>query len=248
MKFGGMIMKKKFCAHRGLSALMPENTLPAFAAALALGADEIEFDVRLTNDLKLIVSHDGTLERISDGKGELSDFTLDELRKINIGAKKGWDVSFCTVEEVFENFANRIVFNIHLKEHGEEGYLIKELVKIVDKYNAYDSVYFAASSKELEWMKRVAPQIKRVAIQLPDDETGIYETARKYECSGVQFWLGMFDEELINKFHKENIFCNLFFADDEEDYRKYFSMGIDTLLTNRMDLAARFEKHINTIY
>ena len=83
----------------------------------------------------------------------------------------------------------------------EEGYLIKELVKIVDKYNAYDSVYFAASSKELEWMKRVAPQIKRVAIQLPDDETEIYETARKYECSGVQFWLGMFDEELINKFH-----------------------------------------------
>ena len=44
---------KKFCAHRGLSKLMPENTLPAFAAALALGADEIEFDIRLTKVSKM---------------------------------------------------------------------------------------------------------------------------------------------------------------------------------------------------
>lgn len=87
-------MKKKFCAHRGVSALMPENTLPAFAAELVLGADEIEFDVRLTRDLKLIVSHDETLERISDGKGTLSDFTLGELRKLNIGTKKGWNDCF----------------------------------------------------------------------------------------------------------------------------------------------------------
>ena len=49
---------KKFCAHRGLSKLMPENTLPAFAAALSLGADEIEFDIRLTKDQKLIVAID----------------------------------------------------------------------------------------------------------------------------------------------------------------------------------------------
>ena len=47
--------KKRFCAHRGVSALMPENTLPAFGAALALGADEIEFDIRLTKDGKLVV-------------------------------------------------------------------------------------------------------------------------------------------------------------------------------------------------
>ena len=73
-------MKKKFCAHRGVSALMPENTLPAFAAALALGADEVEFDARLTKDLQLIVSHDGTLNRISNGEGQLSDFTLEELK------------------------------------------------------------------------------------------------------------------------------------------------------------------------
>lgn len=233
---------KKFCAHRGLSALMPENTLPAFGAALAFGADEIEFDVRLTRDGGLIVSHDGTLERISDGSGNLSDFTLAELKELNIGVKHGWTVPFCTVEEVFAQFANRMMFNIHLKEHGEDGYLIVELLKIVRKYDAEHSVYFAASPAELEWMQRKAPEIERTAIQLPGDKIPIYDMAVTYGCSRVQFWLGMFDEEMIEKLHRAGISCNLFYADDHINYRKYFAMGIDTLLTNRMDLAADYRR------
>lgn len=237
-------MKRNFCAHRGLSKLMPENTLPAFAAALALGADEIEFDVRLTKDQKLIVSHDGTLERISDGQGELKNCTLSELKKLNVGLKHGWVVSFCTAEEVFEQFANKMIFNIHLKEHGENGYLISELLKLIEKYDASKSVYFAGSPDELEWMERIAPYIPRVAIQLPQDETPIFDMAKKYHCAGVQFWLDMFDKELIDKLHKEKIFCNLFYADDAQNYKKYYDMGIDTILTNRMDLAAEFKEKL----
>ena len=80
-------MKHIFCVHRGVSALMPENTLPAFAASLALGAEEIEFDIRETKDHKMIVSHDGNLDRISDGTGSLQDFTLDELRRMAEGTR-----------------------------------------------------------------------------------------------------------------------------------------------------------------
>ena len=231
---------KKFCAHRGVSNLMPENTLPAFAAALVLGADEIEFDVRLTKDQKLIVSHDGTLDRISDGQGELKNYTLSELKNLNLGVKHGWVVHFCTPEEVFEQFANKMTFNIHLKEHGENGYLLHELLKLVEKYDAYKSVYFAGSPSELAWMEKIAPEIPRVAIQLPNDEVDIFEMAKTYHCAGVQFWLGMFDRQLIDKLHQNGIFCNLFYADDAENYQKYFDMGIDTLLTNRMDIAAEF--------
>ncbi len=234
--------EKKFCAHRGLSALMPENTLPAFAAALALGADEIEFDVRLTKDNELIVSHDKTLDRISDGVGTLGDFTLAELKQLNIGVKRGWVVPFCTAEEVFAQLANKLTFNIHLKEHGEEGYLIRELCRLADKYNARGSIYFAGSPAELAWMQRVAPDIPRTAIQLPKDQMGIFEMAKTYDCTRVQFWLGMFDGTLIEKLHAEGILCNLFYADTAEDYQKYFDMGIDTLLTNRMDLAAAYRR------
>lgn len=234
------MLPKKFCAHRGVSALMPENTLPAFAAALSLGAEEIEWDVRLTKDNQLIVSHDPNLERISNGTGNLSDYTLEELKQLNIGGKHGWTVPFCTPEEVYEQFANKITFNIHLKQHGENGYIIRRLQELTEKYQAHDSVYFAGSPDELEWMERVAPEIRRVAIQLPKDTMGIFEMALKYHCSGVQFWLGMFDEDLIRRLHENNIWCNLFYADNGEDYQKYFDMGIDTLLTNRMDLAAAY--------
>ena len=233
---------KKFCAHRGQSALMPENTLPAFAAAISMGADEIEFDVRLTKDEKLIVSHDHCLERISNGSGNLVDFTLDELRKLNIGIEHDWVVPFCTAEEVFEQFANKVVFNIHLKEHGENGYLIRELAKLAEKYHAEDHIYFSGSPDELKWMKKIAPEIPRNAIQLPGDIVEIFDMAKKYDCFCVQFWLGMFDENLIQKMHDAGINCNLYFADTLEDYEKYFHMGIDTLLTNRMDLAAHYKK------
>lgn len=165
------MFEKRFCAHRGVSALIPENTLPAFAAALALGADEIEFDIRLTKDDQLIVSHDPNLARVAGTEGDVSNFTLDELRKLNVGGKHGWTVGFCTPEEVFAQFANKLTFNIHLKQHGEDGYIIREL-------------------------------------------------------------------------HEKNICCNLFYADTFDDYRNYFDMGIDTLLTNRMDLAAAYRKNV----
>lgn len=232
---------KKFCAHRGLSHFVPENTMPAFAAAVVLGADEIEFDVRLTKDLKLIVSHDGELERISDGKGNLSDYTLDELKKLNIGLYHGWEASFCSAEDVFKEFGGKVVFNMHLKEHGEDGYLIKELLKLAKKYDVADKVYFAGSPEELYWMEKLAPEIPRVAIQLPEDTMEIIDMAKKYHCVGVQFWFTMFDEELINKVHKEGLFCNLFYGDSVEHYNKYFGMGIDTILTNRMDIAAKYD-------
>lgn len=237
------MFKKKFCAHRGVSALMPENSLPAFAAALALGADEIEFDVRLTKDNQLIVCHDPTLNRISDGSGDVGDYPLAELKKRNIGVKHGWQVGFCTPEEVFSQFANRITFNIHLKQHGEDGLIIRELVKLTEQYNAFESVYFAGSPSELEWMQAVAPEIRRVAIQLPRDTIGIYDMAIKYQCSGVQFWHGMFDCSLIDRIHGKGIWCNVYYADTADDYQKYFEMGVDTLLTNRMDIAGEYKKH-----
>lgn len=235
-------MKKTFCAHRGVSALMPENTLPAFAAALALGADEIEFDIRMTKDGRMVVSHDSTLERISDGEGKVAEHTLDELLRLNIGVKHGWVTPFCTPEDVFRLLANRITFNIHIKEHGEDGALIRGIAELAQKYGCEDNIYIAASPEQLDWAQRIAPHIRRCAIQLRRDTMPIREMALTYGCSRVQFWLGMFDKELIDQLHQDGVSCNLYFADTFEDYDRYFDMGIDTLLTNRMDLAAAWKK------
>lgn len=234
-------MKNLFCAHRGVSALMPENTLPAFAAGLALGADEIEFDVRLTKDNKMIVSHDDNLERISNGKGKLCESTLDELLALNIGVHNGWDVPFNTPEEVFEQLAGKITFNIHVKEHGEDGYLIKEIAKLIEKYDAHKTCYFAAVPDELAWMLKVAPEISRTAIQHPEAPDAV-SMAREYKCDRVQLWRGMFTQSDVDTLLSEGVSCNIFWGDNDKEYDEFFGMGINCILTNRMDLAAKYKK------
>lgn len=230
----------RICAHRGLSALCPENTLPAFAAALALGADEIELDVRYTLDRQLVISHDDNLSRISDGSGLLREHTLDQLRTVNIGVKHGWTLSFSTPEELFTLLGDRIIYNLHVKESGEDGALIRDLTECIHRHKLSDHCYFAASPDQLEWMQSIAPEISRCAIQLPGDPISIEEMAEKYSCSRVQFWLGMYDCGTIERLHARGVSLNLFYADTIEDMRLQAELGIDTLLTNRCDLGKVF--------
>ena len=75
-------------AHRGFKGAYPENTMLAYEKAVETGADGIEFDVHLTKDGELVIIHDETLERTTDGKGLVKDKTLYELKKLN--ASKGY--------------------------------------------------------------------------------------------------------------------------------------------------------------
>ena len=70
-------------AHRGASGYAPENTLAAFQKAVDLGADGVELDIQLTKDDQIVVIHDETIDRTSDGKGWIKDYTLEELRAFN---------------------------------------------------------------------------------------------------------------------------------------------------------------------
>ena len=76
-------------AHRGNSAHAPENTLESFTQAMALGVDGVEFDVRLTADRQLVVIHDATVDRTTNGSGEVARLTLDRLRELDAGYRFG---------------------------------------------------------------------------------------------------------------------------------------------------------------
>src|ERR1700694_3300374 len=76
-------------AHRGGGALAPENTLAAFDNGLALGADGLELDVRLSRDGVVVVHHDATLERTTNLRGRVADWTADELRRADAGYQVG---------------------------------------------------------------------------------------------------------------------------------------------------------------
>lgn len=73
-------------AHRGASGYAPENTAAAFDLAIAMGADAIETDVQVTRDGELVLFHDPTVERTSDGRGPLADYTLAELEQLDLGS------------------------------------------------------------------------------------------------------------------------------------------------------------------
>lgn len=92
---------KRF-AHRGVMALQPENTMSAFRLALDAGADGIETDVHLTKDDELVLIHDETLERTTDGSGLVSSYTLDELRRFNAGVRSSQQEVIPTLQELLE--------------------------------------------------------------------------------------------------------------------------------------------------
>lgn len=97
--------------HRGASGAAPENTLAAFEMALQQGADGIEFDVRLSADGQVVVIHDATVERTTNGVGAVSRLTVAELRALDAGAGQ----HIPTLDEVFESFGRSLLYNVELK-------------------------------------------------------------------------------------------------------------------------------------
>src|ERR1044071_6548268 len=76
-------------SHRGEHLQHPENTMPAYRAAVEADADFIETDVRTTSDGKLVIMHDASVDRCTNGQGEVAAMTFDEIRKLDAGAKVG---------------------------------------------------------------------------------------------------------------------------------------------------------------
>src|SRR5690606_9602040 len=76
----------RLCSHRGFNSVAPENSLPALAMAVALGAEEIEFDLWPTKDGDLVVCHDTTVDRTSNGTGKLTELEMADIRKLDMGS------------------------------------------------------------------------------------------------------------------------------------------------------------------
>lgn len=112
----------RLCAHRGMNLKAPENTLPAFALAIAHGAKEIELDLWPAKDGTLMVCHDPTVNRTTDGEGYIAALDYAALRKLDAGVKFSPDfknIRLPLFEEVLEQFGKRAVINLHIKSAGQ---------------------------------------------------------------------------------------------------------------------------------
>jgi len=114
--------------HRGAAALEPENTLLSIGRAIEIGVNAVEIDVRLSKDKEIVVMHDSTLDRTTDGTGPVCNFTIDELKKLDAG--NGQRIP--TLQEVIDFIDNKVELVIELKEEGT----FKSVYKLI-KRNKY---------------------------------------------------------------------------------------------------------------
>lgn len=147
-------------AHRGWSELYPENTMIAFEKALEIGVDQLETDVRVTKDGRLVLIHDNTVDRTTNKTGRVCDYTLAELKQLDAGGWKGEQFrgtqipTFIEFMELVKDHPT-ITLDVELKEYPTEGWeetaydVCDRVLKIIDDYGFTDRVVINTWSPKL---------------------------------------------------------------------------------------------------
>ena len=192
------------CAHRGFNTVAPENSMPAFGAAVAMGAEEIEFDLWYTTDGMLVSCHDSTLERVSNGQGNVYEHSYAELLQLDFGVKRGEKFAgmrIPTFEEILQKFAGRVIMNIHIKfwDRKHPVSMMEQIVGLMRKYNVQDSAYLMTNNDaRIREVMAYAPDIQ-ICVGWDENEDpmsmvdraialGAYKECPGALCAGADFY------------------------------------------------------------
>jgi glycerophosphoryl diester phosphodiesterase len=229
-------------AHRGWSARFAENSAPAFAAAIAAGADEIELDVRVSADGGLFVCHDDTLERVSDLSGPAGDAAMTDLRAAGVRMPDGTilpGLGFTTLDDVLTWFGRHVVLNLHVKEGVAPSAVLAGLERRVVEPGMRRH-YVAGDAAVLATAMRRCPDIPRCLVSSrTEDVPAMLATAVELGCERVQFFHGNCDRDDVHEARTMGLITNFYFADDVETAETLLAKGIDALLTNDIGVLRR---------
>ncbi len=228
----------RLCAHRGYHTAAPENTMPAFGAAVAMGAEEIEFDLWSSSDGGLVTAHDSCLERVSDGTGKVSEHTLQELKALDFGSRFSEvykDLRLPTFEEILQKFAGRVIMNIHVKIWGSDtaDRMIEEIASLIERYDCARHVYFTSSNTEALLEMRERLPTSAYCQGAGKGNAAMIDAAIEHKFDKVQIvsW-HPYDKSMIDLCHQHGIICNFCQANEPRLARELFGMGIDCVLTD----------------
>lgn len=245
-------------AHGGSKALWPENTMMAMDSSVGLGVDALEMDVRLTKDDILVLRHDETIDRMSNGEGKVRDFTFAELQKFNFG--HGFEdldgntpyenamVPIVTLENVLSRYEG-MYMNVELKDDGDDGIKAADFLKaLIDKYDMQNKVLVASFHDDVlkhycketdkSYPMSTAKKETTKMVLTTKTATGIFyapeavATQIPMESSG----LNLAKKRIVKSAHRHNMAVHYWTINDREDMKALIEMGADGLITDRPDV------------
>jgi len=228
-------VKLQLVAHRGWSKRFPENSLIAFGAALAAGADEIELDLWCTRDNAPFVCHDSTLDRVSNLRGKHDEFTLAEIKNAEIKMPDGAmlpGVGLPTLEEALDFCAGRIAVNIHIKHAGPDDLILRSLRDYFSGARPACGSYIAGGRDVLTAARKICPEIPRCCLEGQGDGGLLVRNALDLDCERVQFCRDRFSGRDVDRALEAGLVTNLFWSDDAREMAELLKAGISAPLTN----------------
>lgn len=221
--------------HRGASGYEPENTLPAFSRAIELGVDMIELDVHLCRSGELVVIHDDKLERTTNGRGSVSDITLDELKKLDAG--KGESVPL--LSEVIALVHKRCAINIELKGSGTALPAVALATKAVTEvgWSKNDFLLSSFSREELVISRKADANIK-LGLNISDAEDQFSSFAADLHLFSIHPGAEIVSKELVGVIHNLGMKAFVWTVDDVLQIEGMRKIGVDGIFSNYPDRLA----------
>lgn len=237
----GSTSKPLIIAHRGASGSAPENTLAAFRKALAEGADVIECDVRLTKDKEIVVIHDATLRRTTNGRGYVLDHTVEELQTLDAGA--WFHRSFAgeripTLREVLECVDGKVGMNIEIKPVSNKkiaGETVQSCLRTIQKFRAHPYVLLTSFQHSLlRLIKQYDPAAIVGLLYHPFHHVGTspLRLAQRFDARVSICAVRFLRRKMVAEAHRNNIAVAAYTVDNEHNLQRCLTLGIEGIVTN----------------
>jgi glycerophosphoryl diester phosphodiesterase len=236
-------------AHRGYTALYPENTMLAFKKAEEAGADGLEIDVQLTKDGEVVVIHDERVDRTTNGKGFVKDLLYKDLRNLNAANHVKTFLKkqrIPSLREVLEWMTtNKIICNIELKNGiiPYEG-MEEKVIQLVRKYNLSDRVIFSSFNHySIVYCHRIAPEIETAPL-MAECLYMPWVYAQSIRAKGIHPKFSSLTGDVIQKTIENGIAVRPYTVNKEKDMLRLMRAGCTALITDDPARGVRARKRL----
>lgn len=225
-------------AHRGASAVAPENTMAAFELALNAGADLIETDIQFTKDDKVVIFHDKDLSRTSDSEGIIGEMNFTDLEKVDNGSwfnEKFKGQRIMLLEELIEFLQGKAYLNLEIKsrETSVIDYRVDKIIDTVKKYNFQNQTLFSSFDYGLmAKIKKNHPELFVGVIQIPGDTHLPSELCKPIGAVSFVCDINDVNEKIAEDARNNNIVLAVYSIDNEEQLAMARKLGIKAIVTN----------------